>query len=68
MKKSGIDSKKSGIDSKRYFAWVDEQYEFLARKKRKDFDDITLKRFNASLNTANWKDTNDDSIIINAYL
>ena len=60
--------KKSGIDSKRYLAWVDEQYELLAREKRKGFDDITLKRFSDSLITADWRDANDDSAIVNAYL
>jgi hypothetical protein len=60
--------KKSEIDSKKYFAWVDEQYEFLAREKRKGIDDISLERFSSSLLTANWRDANDDSAIVNAYL
>lgn len=60
--------KKSGIDSKRYFAWVHEQYELLAREKRKGFDDITLERFSKSLVTADWKDANDDSARVNIYL
>jgi hypothetical protein len=60
--------KESGIDSKRYLAWVDEQYERLAREKHKGFDDITLKKFSLSLTLADWKDANDDSAIVNAYL
>lgn len=60
--------KKFGIDSKRYFAWVHEQYELLARERRKGFDDITLERFSKSLVTADWKDANDDSARVNIYL
>ena len=60
--------KKSGIDLFRYTAWVDEQYELLAREKRKGFENITLERFSRSLITADWKDANDDSAIVNLYL
>ncbi|KAL9627537.1 MAG: hypothetical protein Q9164_007576, partial [Protoblastenia rupestris] len=60
--------RKSGIDLKRYLAWVDDQYERLAREKGKGFDDITLETFSRSLITADWKDANHDSAIVNAYL
>ncbi len=60
--------KKSGINLKRYLAWVDDQYERLAREKGKDFDEITLEMFSRSLITADWKEANDESAIVNAYL
>ena len=40
----------------------------MAREKGKGFDDIALETFSRSLITADWKDANDDSAIVNAYL
>ena len=60
--------RKTGIDSKRYLVWVDEQYEILACKERKGFDNLTLEMFSKSLVIADWKNANDDSAMVNAYL
>ena len=60
--------KKNKINSKRYFLWVQEQYELLARRKRKDFEDISLERLSECLMVADWKDANDESAVVNAYL
>lgn len=59
---------KSGIDSDRYFSWVKEQYEQLARERREGFEDITLERFSESLMEADWKNANDESVIVNSFL
>lgn len=59
---------KAEIDSKTYHSWVQEQYKQLACKKREGFENITLERFSKCLLTADWKDANDDSAIVNAYL
>ena len=56
------------IDAARYFSWVQDQYQLLARKKRQGFDNITLERFIDCLLKANWMHANDESAVVNFYL
>jgi hypothetical protein len=56
------------IDSERYFSWVEKQYQLLAHLKSKDFQNITLEKFSESLRSANWRNADDGSAIVNAYL